>query len=204
MPAAAAQAELVRRSTPQPPPVAVTPPPPLVQTKPAMLPRSEPRSPETPDALAEVQPSAPVFVAPAAAVAAAPSVLPPLLPAWAMSAAHTPVAAPNPYAAPSAPAAPPPLLPPLPPLSSSEAERLRTALAAQHAVLAAEQAARRATEEGALCVVCLDAPKDTLLLPCKHLCVCAACAAQLANAATGFNCPLGCGPVAQHVSGIFR
>jgi hypothetical protein len=39
-----------------------------------------------------------------------------------------------------------------------------------------------------LCVVCLDAGKDTVLLPCRHLCLCERCANLLA--ASSNKCPL--------------
>ena len=36
-----------------------------------------------------------------------------------------------------------------------------------------------AEEEANACVVCLDACKNTVLLPCRHMCVCSACAGEL-------------------------
>ena len=44
------------------------------------------------------------------------------------------------------------------------------------------------------CVVCFDAPKDHLVLPCKHLCVCEACAEQLTKTRTPM-CPVCRGPI---------
>jgi hypothetical protein len=44
------------------------------------------------------------------------------------------------------------------------------------------------------CVVCFDAPKDHLVLPCKHLCVCEACAEQLTKTRTP-TCPVCRGPI---------
>jgi hypothetical protein len=43
--------------------------------------------------------------------------------------------------------------------------------------------------EETMCVVCFDAPKDHLVLPCKHLCVCGACAEQLTKTRTPM-CPV--------------
>jgi hypothetical protein len=40
-------------------------------------------------------------------------------------------------------------------------------------------AATAPTEYDDECVVCLSAPRDTALLPCRHLCVCSSCAQQL-------------------------
>ena len=37
------------------------------------------------------------------------------------------------------------------------------------------------------CVVCMDAKKDTLLMPCKHACVCSACAEDLLQSKS--DCP---------------
>lgn len=33
--------------------------------------------------------------------------------------------------------------------------------------------------DGGMCVVCFDGPKDTAVLPCKHLCACTECAPAL-------------------------
>jgi hypothetical protein len=43
-------------------------------------------------------------------------------------------------------------------------------------------------------VVYFDAPKDHLVLPCKHLCVCEACAEQLTKTRTPM-CPVCRGPI---------
>jgi hypothetical protein len=48
--------------------------------------------------------------------------------------------------------------------------------------------------EETMCVVCFDAPKDHLVLPCKHLCVCEACAEQLTKTRTPM-CPVCRGPI---------
>lgn len=40
------------------------------------------------------------------------------------------------------------------------------------------------------CVVCLEEPRDTLVLPCRHLCLCLTCAKALASTAQGNNCPI--------------
>jgi hypothetical protein len=41
---------------------------------------------------------------------------------------------------------------------------------------------------GAECVICFTDVKDTILLPCRHLCICASCAADLRYQAS--NCPI--------------
>ena len=46
---------------------------------------------------------------------------------------------------------------------------------------------------GSDCVVCLEGAKDTAVLPCKHLCVCGSCAAQLDA------CPVCRGPVERYL-----
>jgi hypothetical protein len=64
-------------------------------------------------------------------------------------------------------------------------------------------------------VVCLDAPRDTLLLPCKHLVLCQGCSrhlqqhAQQEGSSSGSSsssrralCPVCRVPVAQHMPGI--
>jgi hypothetical protein len=43
--------------------------------------------------------------------------------------------------------------------------------------------------EETMCVVCFDAPKDHIIVPCGHMCVCEACAEQLTKTRTPF-CPV--------------
>ncbi|XP_022662877.1 RING finger protein 157-like isoform X2 [Varroa jacobsoni] len=43
-------------------------------------------------------------------------------------------------------------------------------------------------ESGGECVICMSEPRDTLILPCRHLCLCAACADSLRYQAN--NCPI--------------
>ena len=40
------------------------------------------------------------------------------------------------------------------------------------------------------CVVCMDAPKNHVVLPCMHMCVCEACAQLLRD-----RCPVCRGPI---------
>jgi hypothetical protein len=48
--------------------------------------------------------------------------------------------------------------------------------------------------EETMCVVCLDAPKDHIIVPCGHQCVCARCAEQLTKTRTPM-CPVCRGPI---------
>ena len=52
--------------------------------------------------------------------------------------------------------------------------------------------------EETMCVVCFDAPKDHLIVPCGHQCVCAGCAEQLTNTRTP-TCPVCRAPIQQTV-----
>jgi hypothetical protein len=52
----------------------------------------------------------------------------------------------------------------------------------------------RQQEAGYQCVVCMDAKKSVCLLPCKHTCMCPACAARVM--ATSALCPVCREPVA--------
>ncbi|TNJ26193.1 Ankyrin repeat protein 2 [Giardia muris] len=49
-----------------------------------------------------------------------------------------------------------------------------------------ELSSSRSLPEGMTCVICLTNPKDTLLQPCNHLCVCSSCAGRIMNQ----TCPL--------------
>ncbi len=92
------------------------------------------------------------------------------------------------------------------------AERRRreaAAAAAAAAALAAAAAAAAATGgsgeggggdgggrgDAKLCVACQDAPKDVVLLPCRHLCLCQACASHAAL----LNCPMCRVPIRQRI-----
>ena len=43
------------------------------------------------------------------------------------------------------------------------------------------------------CVVCMDAPKDRIVLPCMHLCACGPCVQRLLG--LDASCPVCRGPV---------
>jgi hypothetical protein len=47
--------------------------------------------------------------------------------------------------------------------------------------------------EETMCVVCMDAPKDRIVLPCMHLCACGPCAQRLLE--LDASCPVCRGPV---------
>lgn len=42
--------------------------------------------------------------------------------------------------------------------------------------------------EGRECVICMSAPRDTTVLPCRHMCICKACAEALRNQTN--KCPI--------------
>jgi hypothetical protein len=62
----------------------------------------------------------------------------------------------------------------------------------------AEPALQAAADEENMCVVCMDAPKDYLIVPCGHQCVCASCAEQLTKTRTP-TCPVCREPIQQTV-----
>jgi hypothetical protein len=47
------------------------------------------------------------------------------------------------------------------------------------------------------CLVCTDAPKDHIVLPCVHICVCEVCAQLLRD-----RCPVCCGPI-ERITQVF-
>jgi len=61
--------------------------------------------------------------------------------------------------------------------------------------------AHQDTEE-TQCVVCFDAPKDHILVPCYHLCVCEACA-NLLTQMDKPTCPI-CRTAIQHTNKVFQ
>jgi hypothetical protein len=67
---------------------------------------------------------------------------------------------------------------------------------AQLGVSPAAPALQAAADEENMCVVCFDAPKDHIIVPCGHQCVCEACAEQLTNTRTPM-CPVCRGPIIQ-------
>jgi hypothetical protein len=58
---------------------------------------------------------------------------------------------------------------------------------------AVPQAAAHLDAEASECVVCMDAPKDRIVLPCMHVCACEACAQRLVE--LDASCPVCRGPV---------
>ncbi len=59
------------------------------------------------------------------------------------------------------------------------------------------------TEKGSTeCVVCLQAEKNVLLYPCKHLCCCASCALQLIQPRRDTKCPV-CKTIVTNLDRVF-
>jgi hypothetical protein len=56
-------------------------------------------------------------------------------------------------------------------------------------------------DEETLCVLCFDAPKDHIILPCFHVCVCEACAKQLTQMEKP-SCPI-CRTAIQQTNKVF-
>jgi hypothetical protein len=54
----------------------------------------------------------------------------------------------------------------------------------------ADPSSTAAADEGKECVICLCEPRDTTVLPCRHLCMCADCARQLRAQPSGNVCPI--------------
>jgi hypothetical protein len=95
----------------------------------------------------------------------------------------------------AAPPPPRPLPSPPPPQQQQRQQRQQQQSLANE--LASALAALAKLEAQTTCVVCLDAPRSTLLWPCRHLLLCgdAACAAMLGAPAR--LCPVCREPVAQ-------
>jgi hypothetical protein len=90
------------------------------------------------------------------------------------------------------------------PRLEAHAAQLRAALEAADVLIAARKrtaaeaaaaVAARAAAEAKLCVSCIAAPKDTVLAPCGHKCVCSPCAAKLRPQL----CPICRAPIASAV-----
>jgi hypothetical protein len=56
--------------------------------------------------------------------------------------------------------------------------------------------------EEALCVMCLDAPKDHIITPCGHQCVCEACAEALKRVKRDPVCLSPTGAHQSHIQGL--
>lgn len=64
------------------------------------------------------------------------------------------------------------------------------------------QKLREAHETMTCCVVCMDAPRSVLLLPCKHLALCGDCSHQLQGSSNNC-CPVCRVQVTQHIAGVY-
>ena len=77
-------------------------------------------------------------------------------------------------------------------------EERRAALALElqqmDAQLGAVAPAAQPQAEEALCVVCMDAPKNHFIRPCMHMCTCEACTQQLQEQGAQ-SCPVCRGPI---------
>ena len=56
--------------------------------------------------------------------------------------------------------------------------------------------------EEVLCVVCMDAPNNHVVLPCLHMCVCEACAEQLLQLLGTSRCPV-CRTTIERIGQVF-
>ncbi len=59
-----------------------------------------------------------------------------------------------------------------------------------------EAEAQEEEDEDEMCCICLERPRNALVMPCKHLCLCSPCAAV-------DTCPICRGPAQQVITGIF-
>jgi hypothetical protein len=65
------------------------------------------------------------------------------------------------------------------------------------------RAVAKAAENGSTCVVCLEAPKDTVVLPCKHLVMCAECTRAVLASSSQPQCPVCRSRIADCMYGVF-
>ena len=70
-----------------------------------------------------------------------------------------------------------------------QVEEAMTALAARKAKLVGNRTSGVPSSQEELCTICLDAPKDHILVPCGYQCVCGACASMLRDTETPV-CPI--------------
>ena len=83
-----------------------------------------------------------------------------------------------------------------------QVEEEMTALAARRAKLVGDRTSGApSSQEEELCTICFDAPKDHILTPCGHQCVCGACAAKLRDTKTA--CPI-CRTAIRETLKVFR
>jgi rubrerythrin len=65
------------------------------------------------------------------------------------------------------------------------------------------RAMAKAAKNGDTCVVCLAAPEDSLLLPCKHIAMCAECTKTVVASRSQPQCPVCRSRIAECVYGVF-
>jgi hypothetical protein len=58
-------------------------------------------------------------------------------------------------------------------------------------------------ENGNTCIVCLAAPKDSLVLPCKHVAMCAECTKTVFTSSRQPRCPVCRSRIAECIYGLF-
>jgi hypothetical protein len=65
------------------------------------------------------------------------------------------------------------------------------------------RATAKAAENKDTCVVCLEAPKNALLLPCKHIAICAECTKAVLASSSQPQCPVCRSRIVDCVYGVF-
>jgi hypothetical protein len=77
-----------------------------------------------------------------------------------------------------------------PSLSASDLPELLRQAEEKALLLRSEVGENCAAENGNTCVVCLEAPKNSLLLPCKHVSMCAECTKAVFTSSSQPQCPV--------------
>lgn len=73
-------------------------------------------------------------------------------------------------------------------VSSSSAESKDSSSSSTTEVTSGGAFGAQEDPDGNNCVICLDEPRNTTILPCLHMCLCYECATELRK--TSANCPL--------------
>jgi hypothetical protein len=87
--------------------------------------------------------------------------------------------------------------------SSAHLEEQHQQSSVEPPLLTTSSSATASAENGNTCVVCLEAPKNSLLLPCKHIAMCAECTLAVFTASSRPRCPVCRSTIADCIYGVF-